>query len=144
MTLFALNVPKTDHKDHEWRTIITTGIQKRKELKKNLNKIREKDVKEMDKKIQKAAKLMEDNQKCWESELSKLQKHYDEIVAKFDKNKKIIESKLRENIKSKNAEVIMKKLELEKKAKSVMDLVNLLEGKYSTMTHYSLIDNLRN
>lgn len=65
-------------------------------------------------------------------------------MAKFDKNKKIIESKLRENIKSKNAEVIMKKLELEKKAKSVMDLVNLLEGKYSTMTHYSLIDNLRN
>lgn len=121
MTLFALNVPKTDHKDHEWRTIITTGIQKRKELKKNLSKIREKDVKEMDKKIQKAAKLMDDNQKCWESELSKLQKHYDEIVAKFDKNKKIIESKLRENIKSKNAEVIMKKLELEKKAKSVMD-----------------------
>lgn len=65
-------------------------------------------------------------------------------MAKLDKNKKIKETKLRENLKSKNAELNMKKLELEKKAKSVMDLVNLLEGKHSTMTRYSLIDNLRN
>lgn len=48
-----------------------------------------------------------------------------------------------ENLKSKNAEVDMKKSELEKKAKNVMDLVNLLEGKHSTLSDYSLISNLR-
>lgn len=57
---------------------------------------------------------MEDNQKCCDSELSKLQTHYDEIVAKLDKNKEKIETKLKENLKSKNAEMDMKKIRVGK------------------------------
>lgn len=73
--------------------------------------------------------LMKDNQECCDFEFSKFQIYYDEILVKFDKKKKNIEIILMENLKSKNVEVDMKKLELEKKVKNVMDLVNFLEGK---------------
>lgn len=59
------------------------------------------------------------------------------------KIRKKIETKLKENLKSKNAEMDMKKSELESKAKNVLDLVNLLEGKHSTLSDYSLISSLR-
>eukprot|EP00105_Crassostrea_gigas_P045013 XP_019929161.1 PREDICTED: uncharacterized protein LOC109620696 [Crassostrea gigas] len=134
---------KTDHKDHNWKTISTAGIQRRKELKNTLSKVKEKDVKEMDDKIKKSGKLMEDNRKFCDSEVFKLQKHYDEIVSKLDEIKKNIETKLRENLERKNAEVREKKLDLEKKTKQVLDLVKFLEEKHSTMSDYSLIDNLR-
>lgn len=96
---------KTDHKDHNWKTISTAGIQRRKELKKTLSKFKEKDVKEMDNKITKADKLMEDNQNCCDFEVFKLQKHYDEIVSKLDEIKKNIETKLRNNLLRKNEEL---------------------------------------
>lgn len=87
--------------------------------------------------------LMKDNQECCDFEFLKFQIYYDEIVVKFDKKKKNIEIILMENLKSKNVEVDMKKLELEKKVKNVMDLVNFLEGKYSILFDYSLISNFR-
>lgn len=97
----------------------------------------------MDDKIKKSCKLMEDNRNFCDSEVFKLQKHYDEIVSKLDEIKKNIETKLRENLERKNAEVREKKLDLEKKTKQVIDLVNFLEENHSTMSDYSLIDNLR-
>lgn len=62
---------KTDHKNHNWKTIPTAGIQKRKELKKTLSTTKEEVVKDMDEKIQKAGKLIEDNRKCCDSKVSK-------------------------------------------------------------------------
>lgn len=44
---------KTNHKDHDWTTIFTARIKKRRELKKTLSKIKEKDVKEIYEEIQK-------------------------------------------------------------------------------------------
>ncbi|XP_065926466.1 uncharacterized protein [Magallana gigas] len=134
---------KTDHKDHDWKTIPTAGSLRRRELKKTLCKIKEKDVKTMDEKIQMATKLMENNQKCCDSEISKLQKHYDAIVSKLDEIKKNFETKLRENLKTKNAKVNEKKVHLEKKREHTTDLLKFLEEKHNTMSNYSLIDNLR-
>lgn len=54
---------KTDHKEHDWKTISTTGSLKRRDLKKTLTKVKDEDVKEMDKKIKKACKQMKENQK---------------------------------------------------------------------------------
>ncbi|XP_052706488.1 uncharacterized protein LOC128181946 [Crassostrea angulata] len=134
---------KINHKNHNWKTISTAGIQRRKDLKKTLSKVKEKDLKDMDDKIKKSGKLMEDNRKLCDSEVFKLQKHYDEIVSKLDEIKKNIETKLRENLERKNAEVREKKLDLEKKTKQAIDLVKFLEEKHSTISDYSLIDNLR-
>uniref|UniRef100_K1PRS2 Uncharacterized protein n=1 Tax=Magallana gigas TaxID=29159 RepID=K1PRS2_MAGGI len=62
---------KTDHKDHDWKTISTAGNQRRRELKKTLGRVKEEDVKMMDEKIKKTSEQMEDNQKCCDSEVSK-------------------------------------------------------------------------
>ncbi|XP_052683464.1 uncharacterized protein LOC128163835 [Crassostrea angulata] len=134
---------KTDHKDHDWKTIHTAGSQRRRELKKNLSKVKEKDIAEIDEKIKKASKQKEGNKKCCDSEVSKLQKHYDAIVSKLDEIKKNLETKLVENLERKNAEVSKKKLDLEKKRDHIKDLMEFLEDKHGTMSDYSLIDNLR-
>ncbi|XP_065924427.1 uncharacterized protein [Magallana gigas] len=134
---------KTDHKDHDWTTIPTAGSLRRRELRKTLSKVKEEDVKKMEKKIQKATKLMENNQQCCDSEVSKFQKHYEAIVSKLAQIKKNLETNLKKNLEQKNAEVIEKKLDLEKKTKQVMDLVKFLEEKHGTMSDYSLIENLR-
>lgn len=38
---------KTDHDDHDWKTIPTAGILRRKELQKTLDKVKEKNLKEI-------------------------------------------------------------------------------------------------
>uniref|UniRef100_A0A8W8M5C0 B box-type domain-containing protein n=3 Tax=Magallana gigas TaxID=29159 RepID=A0A8W8M5C0_MAGGI len=134
---------KTDHKDHDWKTIPTAGSLRRRELKKTLSKVKENDIAEIDKKMKKASKQKEGNKKCCDSEVSKLQKHYDAIVSKLDEIKKNLETKLVENLERKNAEVSKKKLDLEKKRDHIKDLVEFLEDKHGTMSDYSLIDNLR-
>uniref|UniRef100_A0A8W8MDG1 B box-type domain-containing protein n=1 Tax=Magallana gigas TaxID=29159 RepID=A0A8W8MDG1_MAGGI len=134
---------KTDHKDHDWKTIPTAGSLRRRELKKTLSKVKEKDIAEIDEKIKKASKQREGNKKCCDSEVSKLQKHYDAIVSKLDEIKKNLETKLVENLERKNAEVSNKKLDLEQKRDHIKDLVEFLEDKHGTMSDYSLIDNLR-
>lgn len=134
---------KTDHKDHDWKTIPTAGSLRRRELKKTLSKVKEEDVIEIDEKIKKASKLMEDNQKCCDFEVSKLQKQFDAIVSKLEEIKNNYGKTLSENLERKNAEVSEKKLDLENKKKRVVDLAKFLEEKTSTMSDYSLIDNLR-
>nr|XP_034309489.1 uncharacterized protein LOC117683771 [Crassostrea gigas] len=129
--------------DHDCKTIPAGGSLRRRELKKTLSKVKEKDIAEIDKKIKKASKQREGNKKCCDSEVSKLQKHYDAIVSKLDEIKKNLETKLVENLETKDAEVSKKKQDLEKKRDHIKDLVEFLEDKHGTMSDYSLIDNLR-
>lgn len=141
--LICSQCAKTDHKDHDWNTIPTAGILKRRELNETLSKVKKKDMKAIDEKIKRASKQMEDNQKCCEFEISKLQKHFDAIVSKLDDIKKNFEKKLKETLDRKNAKVSENKIDLEKKRNQIDDLVKFLEGKHSTMSDYNLIDNLR-
>ncbi|XP_052703520.1 uncharacterized protein LOC128179874 [Crassostrea angulata] len=134
---------RTDHKEHDWKTISTAGSLRRRELKKTLVKVKEGDMTEIDENITMASKQMEDNKKCCDSEVFKLQKHYDAIVSKLDVIKENLETKLKENLERKNAEVSKKKIELEKKREQINDLVKFLEDKHGTMSDLSLIDNLR-
>ncbi|XP_065925641.1 uncharacterized protein [Magallana gigas] len=134
---------KTDHKDHDWKTISTAGSLRRRKLKKTLRRVKDEDVTEIDEKIKKASKQMEDNKKCCDSEVAKLQKQFDAIVSKLEEIKKNYGKTLKENLERKNAEVSEKKLDLERKKKQVMDLVKFLEEKNNTMSDHSLIDNLR-
>uniref|UniRef100_A0A8W8IYZ2 B box-type domain-containing protein n=1 Tax=Magallana gigas TaxID=29159 RepID=A0A8W8IYZ2_MAGGI len=135
---------KTDHKDHDWKDISTAGNLRRGELKKTLSKVKEEDVTEIDKNIRKASKQMEDNKTCCDSEVFKLQKQFDAIISKLaDINKNYIK-KLSDNLERKNAEVSENILNLQRRKKRVMDLVKFLEEDNSTMSDYSLIDNIRN
>lgn len=134
---------KTDHKEHDWKTIPTAGSQRRGELKETISMVEEKDLEELEKNIKMAIRKMEDNQKCCDLEGSKIQKHFDAIVSKLNEIKKNLDIKLREHIKRKNAKVNEKKINLERKNEQIKDLVKFLEEKHSTMSDYSLIDNLR-
>lgn len=134
---------KTDHKDHDWKTIPTAGKLRRGELKKTLGKIKEKDVKTIEEKIRNEFKQFEENQKRFDSEVLKLQKHYDLIVLQIVEIRKNIETKLREGLERKNAELKRKQLDLKKKQKQINDLLTFLDENYSTMSDYGLIENLR-
>ncbi|XP_065926117.1 E3 ubiquitin-protein ligase TRIM38-like [Magallana gigas] len=134
---------KTDHKDHDWKTIPTAGSLRRRELKKTLGKVKDIYVIEMNEMMQTAVEQMEKNQKRCEFEVSKLQKHFEAIVSKLDEIRKNYEKKLRGNLESKNSETNDGRLNLEKKKEQIMDVVDFIEEKHSTMSDYSLIDNLR-
>lgn len=140
---FCSQCAKTHHKDHDWTTKFTAGILKRRELKKNLSKIKEKGVKEINEEIQKESKRMEDNKKRCEAAVFQLQQHYDAVVLKLFEIKKFFEIELREYLIRKNARIIEKKKDIEKKREKLKDLVKFREEKHSTMSDYSWIDNLR-
>lgn len=95
---------KSDHREHDWNTITTAGSLRRKNLKKILTKVKEKDMKEMDEKVRKACKQMKDNQKCCEFEVSKLQKQYNAIGLKLDEIKNNYEKILKKISKQKMQE----------------------------------------
>lgn len=99
---------------------------------------------EIGEKIKKASKQMEDNKKCCDSEVSKLQEQFDAIVSKLTEIMKNYRKKLSENLERKNAEVSEKMLNLETRKKQVLNLVKFLDENNSTMSDFSLIDNLRN
>lgn len=105
--------------------------------------MKENELREIDKKIEMTAKQIDDNQKRLDIEISKLQKHYREIVLRLNEIKKNRESILRDNLQRKNAEVREKTSDLENKKKQGINLVTFLEQKHSTMSDYSLLDNLR-
>lgn len=135
---------KTDHKDHDWNTLTSAASLGRRQLREYLGKIREKNIREMDKKIQKAAKQIEANQKQCDSEVSKVQKHFDRIISKLGELKMSHEETLRDNLRCNNFEMSKEKIDLEMKKKQVLDLVKYLEESHATMSDFSLIDNLRN
>lgn len=120
---------KTDHRDHDWKTISTAGSHKRRDLKKTLGKVKEQDLKELDEMIQQAANQMEDNHKCFDSELSKLRRHFDMIVSKLDEIKKNYENTLRKKLESKSTTVSEGRVNLEKKKEQVINVVEFLEKK---------------
>lgn len=109
---------KTDHMDHDWTTISTAASIKRRDLKMFIKKMKENELREVDKKIEMTAKQIDDNQKRLDIEISKLQKHYREIVLRLKEIKKNRESILRDNLQRKNAEVREKTSDLENKKKT--------------------------
>lgn len=105
--------------------------------------MKENELREIDKKIEMAGKQIWDNRKRFDIEISRLQKHYKEIVSRLNEIKKNRERILRNNLQRKNTEVRQKTSDLENKKKQGINLVKFLEQKHSTMSDYSLLDNLR-
>lgn len=122
ISLYVNNVPKQT-------TWITTASIRRIDLKMSLKKMKENELREIDKKIEMTAKQIKDNQKRCDIEISKLQKHYKEIISRLDEIKKNRESILRDNLKRKNAEVREKTLDLENKKKTSNKTCEIRGGK---------------
>ncbi|XP_078310572.1 uncharacterized protein LOC144618444 [Crassostrea virginica] len=134
---------KEDHKDHDWITISTAATLRTRGLLKAMTKIEEKDIQQIDRKIQEASQQMDKNKKRCENELLKLQKHYDMIVKTFDKIKKRHEKILRDCLESKNAHVTKVKSSLEEKKKKVLQHIKSMKENGSSMTDIILIKTHR-
>lgn len=92
-------------------------------------------------KIQKIVEQIENNNRSCDSEVTKLREHFEAIFTKLDKIKKNYENTLREKLERINVECRQSKLNLKKK--QIMGVVEFLEEKHSTMSDFSLIDNLK-
>ncbi|XP_062576218.1 uncharacterized protein LOC134238111 [Saccostrea cucullata] len=134
---------KSDHRDHNWKTLTTAAIQMRRGLFKFLKKIKEEDLSGIDEKMEKVSKQITKNEEQCDSEIKKLQKHCDEIMAKLTEIRKQHEQTLRGDLVKKNDQPNHEKSELEKKRRRIVDTVEFMEENNSTMSDYSLIDNHR-
>ncbi|XP_062604150.1 uncharacterized protein LOC134265969 [Saccostrea cucullata] len=134
---------KSNHRDHNWKTLTTAATKRRRELLTLLTKIRRENLPGIDGKIKNVSNQVTENREVCDSEIKKLQKHCDEIMARMIKIKKRHEKTLRDNLVTKNDQLNLVKSELEKKKRRIVDTVEFMEENNSTMSDYSLIDNHR-
>ncbi|XP_062608666.1 uncharacterized protein LOC134270466 [Saccostrea cucullata] len=134
---------KTDHRDHDWKTLPTAATERRRGLLKFLKKIKEEDLPGIDEKVEKIPQQITENEKLCDSEIKKLQNHCDEIMARLTEIRGHHEQTLRNNLVKKNDQLNHVKSELEKKKRGIVDTVEFMEENNSTMSDYSLIDNHR-
>ncbi|XP_062602212.1 uncharacterized protein LOC134263865 [Saccostrea cucullata] len=135
------NCAKSNHRDHNWKTLTTAATQRRRGMLKFLRKIKEEDLPGIDEKNEKVKKQITENKALCDSETKKLQKHVDEIMARLTEIKKCHEKILRDNLVKKNEQLNHVKSELEKKKRGIVDTVEFMEKNNNTMSDYSLIDN---
>ncbi|XP_062610545.1 uncharacterized protein LOC134272312 [Saccostrea cucullata] len=134
---------KTNHRDHDWKTITAAANQRRKGLLTLLKKIKNEDLHEVDEKIKKMSKQITENKEICDSEIENLQTHCDQIITRLTEIKKRHEKKMKDNLIKKNDQVNHMKTELEKKKKEILNTAQFIEENNSTMSDYSLIDNHR-
>ncbi|XP_062576216.1 uncharacterized protein LOC134238109 [Saccostrea cucullata] len=134
---------KTNHRDHNWKTLSTAATQRRRNLLKFLRTIKEEDLSGIEEKNEKVTKQIAENIALCDYEIKKLQKHVDEIMARLTEIKKFHKKTLRDNLVKKNEQLNHVKSELEKKKRGIVDTVEFMEDNNSTMSDYSLIDNHR-
>ena len=134
---------KEDHKDHDWITIPTTATLRTRGLLKAMTKIEEKDIKQIDEKIQEASQQIDRNKRRCENEVLKLQRHYNAMVKTLENIKKNHEKILRDSLESKNADISEIKSSLEEKKKKVLQHVKSMKENGSTMTDIILIKTHR-
>lgn len=133
---------KTDHKDHDWKTIPTTATERRRDLKEFLIKMKEEGMQKMDEMIQKAANQIENDQNCCDSEVAKLQKYHDEVIFSLAEIKRNYTKTLKDNLEEQNDELKEQKSNLKMKRKHIAGLAKFLEENHNTMTDYSLLEKL--
>ncbi|XP_061185000.1 tripartite motif-containing protein 75-like [Saccostrea echinata] len=134
---------KTDHRDHEWKSLSTAATEKRRGLLKYLTKIKEEDLPGIDEKIEKISqKIIENNELC-DSEIKGLHKHCEALLARLVKILQRHERTLKDNLVKKNDKLNQEKSELDKRKRGIVNTVEFMEENNCKMSNYSLIDNHR-
>ncbi|XP_062572808.1 tripartite motif-containing protein 75-like [Saccostrea cucullata] len=108
---------KTDHKDHDWKTLTTAATQRRRGLLKFLKKIKEEDLLGIDEKIEKMSIQISENKELCESEIKKLQRSFDQIMTRLKNIGKCHKKTLRDDLVKKDDQLNHVKSNLEKKKK---------------------------
>ncbi|XP_062586738.1 uncharacterized protein LOC134248347 [Saccostrea cucullata] len=141
--LICSNCAKTDHRDHDWKTLTTAAIERRRGLREFLKKIKEEDLPEINKKMEKIPQQITENKELCDFETKRLQTHFDKIIAELTKFKKLQEKILRDDLIKTTDQLNLIKSELEKKKRVIVNTVEFMEENNSTMSDYGLIDNQR-
>ncbi|XP_062572803.1 uncharacterized protein LOC134234772 [Saccostrea cucullata] len=134
---------KSNHRDHNWKTISTAATQRRRGLLKFLKKIKEENLHTLAEKLKKIPRQITENKQLCDSEIKRLQKHYEDIIARLTEIRIRHEKTMKDNLIKKNDELNHVKSELEKTKRGIVDTVEFMEENNSTMSDYSLIDNHR-
>ena len=130
---------KEDHKDHNWDTITSAAILRKRGLLKTLTKIEEEDIQQIDEKIEKASKQMEVNKERCKTEVSRIQGQYDAMLEKLFKIRKQQEKALMDNLASKNSDLSQIRSILEEKKKNILQSVKSLKENERTMTDITFL-----
>ena len=134
---------KEDHKDHDWIPIPTAATLRTRRLLKAMTKIEEKDIKQIEEKIQEASKQMDKNKKRCETEIERIQTHYDAISEKLERMKQRHEKTLRDSLEIKNNDVSKVRSSLEERKKKVLQRVKSLKENSDAMTDIILLKTHR-
>ncbi|XP_062615090.1 uncharacterized protein LOC134276814 [Saccostrea cucullata] len=138
----CVHCAKTDHRDHEWKTLTTAATERRRGLQKFLEKIKEEDLPEVDAKMEMILQQIKENKETCDYEIERLHNHCEDIMNKLTEIKKHHEQLLRDNLVKKNDQLNNVKSELEKK-RGIVDSVEFMEKNKNTISDYSFIENDR-
>ena len=136
------NCAKTQHKEHNWSTINTAAVNRRRELRSYLQKVREDELQKIDSEIQSMASLTESNKSHCDSQLRRIQIHCDKILAWVTETKTHLQQTLKTKLNEKNKEVKEVKSRLEERRALILDLVGSLEN-CTSMSDRWVIDSYR-
>lgn len=134
---------KEEHRDHDWNTLSTAAVVKRKTLSQFIENIENDYIAILNEKIQSARKEIKENEERCDTEVSRVYKTRDKIAEKIDILRKEQETAMRSKLKEKNSELRKTKSNLEEKKKNMLMGVNSLKTISSTMSDIVLIKTHR-
>jgi hypothetical protein len=134
---------KTDHKDHNWVTIVKAASQRRRQLFRFIKTIKEEKVPEIDRKIENTSVELKEIKKQGDYEMQKLRTHFDETIARLTEMKTRREKTIGDHVIDKCEQVNNLKSQYEKQKTNLVDIVKLIEEHNSTMSDYKFINHHR-
>jgi hypothetical protein len=134
---------KTDHKDHNWVTIVKAASQRKRQLLGFIKTIKDEKVPKIDRKIENASIKLKEIERQSDNEIRKLGKHFDEIVWRLTEIKARDEKTLRDQFNERSEQVNRLKTQFGELKKDLVETTKFMEENNSTMSDYNLIDNHR-
>jgi hypothetical protein len=134
---------KTDHKDHNWATVVKAASQRRRQLFKYIKTIKEENVPEIDRKIENTSVELKEIKKQGDYEMQKLRTHFNEIIARLTEIKTRREKTIGDHVIDRCEQVNNLKIQYEEHKTNLDDIVKLIEEHNSTMSDYKFINHHR-
>jgi hypothetical protein len=142
-TFICTDCAKTDHKDHNWVTVVKAASQRRRQLLRFIQTIKDEKIQHIEDKIQNASIEMKEIEKQGAFELEKLQEHFNVFMMKLTDIKTRHDKTLSDNVIERCGQVNCLKTQYEEQKTALVDMVKLMEENNSTMSDYKFINQHR-
>ncbi|XP_048729767.2 uncharacterized protein LOC125647119 [Ostrea edulis] len=134
---------KTDHKDHNWVTLVKAASHRRRQLLGFIKTIKDGKLSDIDRKIENTSTKMKEIEKQSDFEMEKLRKHFDDIIARLTEIKTHHEKTLRDNLIERCEQVNRLKAQYGEQKRNFVESVKFMEENNSMMSDYNFIGNHR-